>query len=58
MKKALTLLFTFMVAGALALPVFAQDTGSTDNANTSKKAKKTKKSKKAKNADAGSAPTQ
>ncbi len=59
MKKALTLLFTFMVVGALALPVFAQDTAGQDNsAATTKKSKKKKHSKKAKNADSNTAAPQ
>lgn len=65
MKKALTLLFTFAVAAALALPAFAQDTGAAGQESTgkmekkSKKTKKAKKSKKAKNAEGeGAAPQQ
>jgi len=43
MKKLLTMLFTFMVAFSLAMPVFAQDTGGGEAKAT--KAKKTKATK-------------
>ena len=48
MKKLATLLFTFALAFSLAMPVFAQDAGSTDAAPKAEKAgkKKTKKSAK------------
>jgi ribosomal protein L12E/L44/L45/RPP1/RPP2 len=46
MKKLLTLLFTFAVAFALAMPVFAQET--TGQAPAPKAEKKVKKQKKVK----------
>jgi len=47
MKKLATLLFTFALAFSLAMPVFAQDAGSTDAAPKAEKAgKKEKKMKK------------
>lgn len=61
MKKLATLLFTFAVAFSLAMPVFAQDAGSSDAApkadKSMKKEKKaskkaTKKSKKEKKGEA------
>jgi hypothetical protein len=52
MKKLMTLLFSFVLVFSLAMPVFAQDTTSTDTPapKTSKKEKKakTKKVKKSK----------
>jgi len=50
MKKLFTLLFTAALAFSLAMPVFAQDTGTQDTTKTEKKAKKEKKTKKAKKA--------
>ena len=47
MKKLLSLLFTFMVAFSLAMPVFAQETGGGETTKTTK-AKKTKATKAAK----------
>jgi hypothetical protein len=48
MKKLATLLFTFALAFSLAMPVFAQGTGSSDAAPKAEKAgKKEKKAKKA-----------
>jgi hypothetical protein len=51
MKKLATLFFTFALAFSLAMPVFAQDSGSTEPApkaeKTHKKVKKEKKVKKA-----------
>jgi hypothetical protein len=47
MKKLATLLFTFALAFSLAMPVFAQDAGSSDAAPKAEKAhKKEKKMKK------------
>ena len=47
MKKLATLLFTFALAFSLAMPVLAQDAGSTDAAPKAEKAgKKEKKMKK------------
>ncbi len=54
MKKALALLFTFVVAGALALPVFAQDAPASPDTSSAPK-KKAKHHKKAKKGDAGTA---
>ncbi len=56
MKKLLTLLFTFALAFSLAMPVFAQDTGSqeapkAEKMGKEKKAKKAKKSKKEKKSE-------
>jgi hypothetical protein len=48
MKKLATLLFTFALAFTLAMPVFAQEAGSTEAAPKAEKA--TKKEKKAKKA--------
>jgi mannitol-specific phosphotransferase system IIBC component len=50
MKKLLTLLFTFVVAFSLAMPVFAQETTTQETTKAEKKTKKTKatKTKKAK----------
>ncbi len=52
MKKLMTLLFSFVLVFSLAMPVFAQDTTSTDTPapKTSKKEKKAKvkKAKKSK----------
>jgi hypothetical protein len=53
MKKLMTLLFSFVLVFSLAMPVFAQDTTSTDTpapkaSKKEKKAKKEKKSKKSK----------
>jgi len=49
MKKLFTLLFTAALACSLAMPVFAQDSGSQETTKTTKskksKASKTKKSK-------------
>ena len=45
MKKFLTLIFTLAVACALTVPVFAQDTGSTEAPKTETGKKKTKTSK-------------
>jgi len=49
MKKLLTMLFTAVVAFSLAMPVFAQDTGTQEAPKTEKKTKaaaaKTKKTK-------------
>ena len=59
MKKLMTLLFSFVLVFSLAMPVFAQDTTSTDAPKASKKEKKakTKKSKKSKkSADKMAAP--
>lgn len=52
MKKLFTLLFTAALAFSLAMPVFAQDTGSQEapKAQKEKKPKKEKKSKKEKKA--------
>jgi len=52
MKKLLTLLFTAALAFSLAMPVFAQDTGTQEAPKTEKKTKvaKTAKTKKAKTA--------
>jgi hypothetical protein len=48
MKKLATLFFTFALAFSLAMPVFAQDTGSSEAAPKAEKAsKKSKKMKKA-----------
>jgi hypothetical protein len=48
MKKLATLLFTFALAFTLAMPVFAQEAGSTEAAPKAEKAtKKEKKMKKA-----------
>jgi hypothetical protein len=48
MKKVATLLFTFALAFSLAMPVFAQEAGSTEAAPKAEKAhKKEKKMKKA-----------
>ncbi|MGE5327239.1 MAG: hypothetical protein ACM3NO_09395 [Deltaproteobacteria bacterium] len=48
MKKLATLLFTFALAFSLAMPVFAQEAGSTEAAPKAEKAtKKEKKMKKA-----------
>lgn len=48
MKKLATLLFTFALAFSLAMPVFAQDAGTTEAApKTEKAGKKSKKTKKA-----------
>jgi len=47
MKKLLSVLFTFMIAFSLAMPVFAQDSGAQDTTKTTK-AKKTKATKAAK----------
>jgi hypothetical protein len=44
MKKLLVMLFTFVVAFSLAMPVFAQETGQTTTTTTTK-AKKTKATK-------------
>jgi hypothetical protein len=59
MRKLLSLLFTFVIAFSLAMPVFAQDTGSQEAPKTEKKTKKTKatKTKKAKKTTSA-APTQ
>jgi hypothetical protein len=46
MKKLLSVLFTFMIAFSLAMPVFAQDSGADTTKTT--KAKKTKATKAAK----------
>lgn len=43
MKKLATLLFTFALAFSLAMPVFAQDAGSTDAAPKAEKAGKKEK---------------
>ena len=58
MKKLLTLLFTGMIVFSLAMPVFAQDTGSQEAPKAEKKTKaaKTKKTKAAKTT--ASSPTQ
>lgn len=48
MKKLLMLLFTFALAFSLAMPVFAQDTGSQEAPKAEKKEKKAKKAKKSK----------
>jgi len=49
MKKLLTLLFTAALAFSLAMPVFAQDTGTQEAPKTEKKTTpKTKKTKAAK----------
>jgi ABC-type transporter MlaC component len=50
MKKLLTLLFTAMIAFSLAMPVFAQDTGTQEAPKKAEKAKKAKKAKKEKKA--------
>lgn len=48
MKKLATLFFTFALAFSLAMPVFAQDSGTSDPAPKAEKAhKKAKKMKKA-----------
>ena len=48
MKKLATLIFTFALAFSLAMPVFAQDSGTSDPAPKAEKAhKKAKKMKKA-----------
>ncbi len=56
MKKLLTLLFTAAVATSLAMPVFAQNTGSQEAPKSEKKSKtkkeKTKKTKKTKSEEA------
>ncbi len=48
MKKLLTLLFTAVVAFALAMPVYAQETGGQETTKSEKKEKKAKKEKKSK----------
>jgi len=48
MKKLWTLLFTFVIAFTLAMPVFAQDTGTQEAPKKTEKAKKAKKEKKEK----------
>ena len=45
MKKLLALLFSSVLVFTLAMPVFAQDTGSQEAPKTEKKAKKEKKTK-------------
>jgi len=45
MKKLLALLFTAVIAFSLAMPVFAQDTGTQEAPKTEKKTKKTKAAK-------------
>jgi hypothetical protein len=45
MKKLFTLLFTAALAFSLAMPVFAQDSGSQESSTKTKKTKKTKASK-------------
>jgi hypothetical protein len=45
MKKLFTLLFTAALAFSLAMPVFAQDTGSQEAPKSEKKSKKTKATK-------------
>jgi biopolymer transport protein ExbD len=59
MKKLLTVLFSFMIVFALAMPVFAQDAGQAAP-TTSTKTKKSKaaKTKKAKTATTTAAPAQ
>jgi hypothetical protein len=52
MKKLFTLLFTAALACSLAMPVFAQDTGSQETTKTTKSKKsKAPKSKKSKTSD-------
>jgi hypothetical protein len=48
MKKLLTLVFALAVAFSLTMPVFAQDTGTTPPAKTTKKEKAKKAPKAAK----------
>ncbi|MGO8736222.1 MAG: hypothetical protein ACLQVM_25905 [Terriglobia bacterium] len=48
MKKLFALLFTFVLAFTLAMPVFAQDTGAAAQAPKAEKKKKAKKAKKEK----------
>ena len=48
MKKLLTLLFSAVLVFSLAMPVFAQDAGTTEAPKAEKKEKKVKKMKKAK----------
>ena len=50
MKKLMTLLFSFVFVFSLAMPVFAQDTGTTESPKTEKKEKKAKRHKKARKA--------
>jgi len=50
MKKLMTLLFSFVLVFSLAMPVFAQDTGTTESPKTEKKEKKAKRAKKARKA--------
>ena len=59
MKKLVTLLFTFAIAFSLAMPVFAQETGTQETTKTTK-TKKTKatKAKKAKTATTTAPTTQ
>jgi hypothetical protein len=58
MKKLLALLFSSVLVFTLAMPVFAQDAGSTDTTKTAKPKKekkaKVKKAKKEKKSDMGS----
>jgi hypothetical protein len=57
MKKLFTLLLTTLMAISVALPVFAQDTGSQEAPKSdSGKMKKEKKSKKSKKKSTGEAP--
>ena len=45
MKKLLTLLFSAVLVFSLAMPVFAQDAGTTEAPKAEKKEKKVKKAK-------------
>ncbi len=58
MKKLFTLLFTAALAFSLAMPVFAQSTGSQDAPKAEKKQKKEKKAKKEKKHKSAEAPKQ
>jgi hypothetical protein len=48
MKRLLTLLFTAVIAFSLAMPAFAQDTGSQETTKTTEKKTKQAKTKKSK----------
>jgi len=51
MKKLFTLLFTAALAFSLAMPVFAQDTGSQETTKSKKEKTHKSKSKKSKTSD-------
>jgi len=51
MKKLFTLLFTAALAFSLAMPVFAQDTGSQETTKTKKEKTHKSKTKKSKTSD-------